>query len=174
MHLCGQGRRYVTLDDMALRELARNDPELLIQRFPPPALIDEIQYAPQLLPQIKLAIDRGARKGDYWLTGSQQFHMMSGVTESLAGRVAVISILGFSAREHERRPSETAPFMPDRDGALFPVEVKLGATPKPRWVQSFKALHRLGKPVGPGVVICMRAHPCPIDRENNAVPISMI
>ena len=108
-HLCTSGRRYVTLDDYSLRSIARQDPALFLQQFPPPLLIDEIQYAPELLPQIKMSIDRSRRPGDFWLTGSQQFHMMQGVTESLAGRVAVVNMLGFSAREKEKRTVRLEP-----------------------------------------------------------------
>lgn len=56
--LCEAERRYVTLDDLAVRTLARQDPELFLQRFPPPVLIDEVQYAPQVLSGIKLSVDR--------------------------------------------------------------------------------------------------------------------
>jgi predicted AAA+ superfamily ATPase len=56
-HLAGGDRSYVSLDDLSVRELARRDPRLLLQRFPPPVLIDKIQYAPELLPRIKQVID---------------------------------------------------------------------------------------------------------------------
>ena len=62
----------------------------------PPMLIDEIQYAPELLPCIKMTVDNSHGPGPFWLTGSQQFHLMKGVSESLAGRVAVVSLLGLS------------------------------------------------------------------------------
>ena len=80
-------RAYVTMDDTKERVMAKSEPELFLQRYPGPILIDEIQYAPELLPYIKMAVDRGRKKGEFWLTGSQQFHLMAGVTESLAGRV---------------------------------------------------------------------------------------
>jgi predicted AAA+ superfamily ATPase len=67
-HLAGGERTYVTLDDPLVRELARSDPGLFLQRFQPPALIDEIQYAPQLLPMIKLLADQERRPGLFWLT----------------------------------------------------------------------------------------------------------
>jgi len=111
-HLCGRDRRYVSLDHPASRELASGDPGLFLQRYPPPVLIDEIQYAPGLLPRIKMHIDAERKTGAFWLTGSQQFHMMKGVTESLAGRVAVINLLGFSARERDRLRLDAPPFLP--------------------------------------------------------------
>ena len=73
-------RRYVTLDDPLVLELAKEDPALFMQRFPSPVLIDEIQYAPELLPHIKMAEDAQRRPGMFWLTGSQQFHLMKGIS----------------------------------------------------------------------------------------------
>jgi hypothetical protein len=122
-HVAGTNRRYVSLDDPTLRELAVSDPNLFLGRFPPPLLIDEIQYAPGLLPYLKLRIDAQRKPGAFWLTGSQQFQMMKGVTETLAGRVAVINLLGFSQRERAARRWDAEPFLPDprvlaRRGAL--------------------------------------------------------
>ena len=107
------GRRYATLDDLNLRQLAQKDPRLFVQTFKPPAIIDEIQYAPQLLSAIKIEVDRQKQKpGMYWLTGSQKFSLMRGIAESLAGRAAVIDLLGLSQAEIEGRP-EMPPFLPD-------------------------------------------------------------
>jgi len=111
-HLCGDDRRYVTLDDLALRALANEDPALFLQKYPPPVLIDEIQYAPALLPYIKMDIDANRVPGAYWLTGSQQFVLMQGITESLAGRVAIMNLLGFSGRERVRGDLSVEPFLP--------------------------------------------------------------
>lgn len=112
--LRGKERNYVTLDDPLVVSLAREDPALFLQRFEPPVLIDEIQYAPGLLPHIKMAVDSARRPGMFWLTGSQPFHLMQGVSESLAGRVAVVQLLGFSRREAEGKGQETSvpPFLP--------------------------------------------------------------
>ena len=111
-HAAGAERRYVTLDDPQARTLANDDPGLFLQRFAPPVLIDEIQYAPQLLPHIKMAVDTRQQPGDFWLTGSQQFHLMQGVSESLAGRVGIVNLLGFSRRELTGRSSRVEPFLP--------------------------------------------------------------
>ena len=97
--LSEKGRNYVSLDSRMNREMAVNEPELFLQRFPPPVLIDEFQYAKELLPFIKIHVDKNKRNGDYWLTGSQMFHMLKGVSESLAGRVAVIPMQGLSTSE---------------------------------------------------------------------------
>lgn len=92
-------RRYVSLDNTAQRSLAQSDPELFLQRFRPPVLIDEIQYAPELLPYIKLLVDASDKTGLFWLTGSQPFHLMRGLSESLAGRVGIVEMLGISNSE---------------------------------------------------------------------------
>ena len=93
------GRTYVTLDDPSVLALAREDPALFLQRFPAPLLIDEIQYAPELLPYIKMRSDEARQPGLFWLTGSQQFHLMKGISESLAGRVGIVQLFGLSRRE---------------------------------------------------------------------------
>lgn len=110
-HLAGELRTYVTLDDPMIRSMANEDPALFLQRFQPPIVIDEIQYAPQLLPHIKMQVDRDGKPGMFWLTGSQQFHLMKGVSESLAGRTGVVNLLGFSRRELENHP-HSLPFIP--------------------------------------------------------------
>jgi len=81
-------------------------PSLFLQRYTPPLLIDEIQYAPDLLPYIKMYVDENKKKGDFWLTGSQMFHQMKNVSESLAGRVAVIQMSGLSASEIKNETSQ--------------------------------------------------------------------
>ena len=111
-HLSEDERTYVTLDDPLLLDLAKRDPALFLQRFRPPLLIDEIQYAPELLPYIKMEADKIGRPNLFWLTGSQQFHLMKGVSESLAGRVAIIRLLGFSRREMIGQSRELRPFVP--------------------------------------------------------------
>jgi len=142
-HLAGKERRVVTLDDPLVRALAVDDPALFLQRFPPPLLIDEIQYAPSLLPHIKMAVDSDGRAGAFWLTGSQQFHLMRGVSESLAGRVGVVQLLGFSNRELVGDPM-SAPFCPDpktlngrREAPLLLPELFFRI-----WRGSFPALHQ--------------------------------
>lgn len=104
-------RKYVTLDDPDIRYLAKKDPALFLQRYTPPVLIDEIQYATELLPYIKMSVDRSKRKGDFWITGSQVFQLMKNVSESLAGRVGIVNLLGLSDAEIYNEPSE--PFQTD-------------------------------------------------------------
>lgn len=100
----GPERTVVTLDDPETRRLAKTDPAFFFQTYRPPLLIDEIQYAPELFPFVKMACDRERRNGLFWMTGSQQFDMMRNVSESLAGRVAVLDLLGLSSAETARRP----------------------------------------------------------------------
>ena len=91
-------RTYVTMDDINVRSLAMTEPGLFLQRYKPPLLIDEIQMAPKLLPYIKMYVDEHGN-GDFWLTGSHAFDLMENVTESLAGRIAIVHLLGFSHAE---------------------------------------------------------------------------
>ena len=76
-----------------------SDPDLFLQLHPAPILIDEVQYAPELFPYIKMRIDGGAAPGSYWLTGSQAFHLMDLAQESLAGRVAILHMSALSQAE---------------------------------------------------------------------------
>lgn len=104
--MAGVERKYVSLDDPVARQLAKEEPLLFLQRYEPPVFIDEIQYAPELLPYIKLHIDKHKRNGDFWLTGSQMFRMMKGVRESLAGRVGIVPMQGLSVSELNALPNE--------------------------------------------------------------------
>lgn len=113
-HLAEDGRKIVTLDDPDVRYLAKTDPALFLQRYNAPVLIDEIQYAPELLPYIKMEVDKEKQNGAYWLTGSQAFHLMKNVSESLAGRVGIISLLGLSNSEVTGVSSEVFSTDPQR------------------------------------------------------------
>lgn len=105
-------RAYVSLDDMEARMMAQEDPAHFFERFTPPVLIDEVQKAPNLFPFIKRIADKSPKKGQFWLTVSQQFHLMKNVSESLAGRVAILDLQGFS--QSEKAKDETRPaFRPD-------------------------------------------------------------
>lgn len=71
---------------------ARQDPDLFLQNFAAPLILDEIQYAPELLPVLKRTVDQSDEKGQYLLTGSQQISILKNVAESMAGRVAILEI----------------------------------------------------------------------------------
>lgn len=106
-HLFSQSHQYVSLDDPQIRVMANRDPSLFLDNFQPPLIIDEIQYAPQLLSHIKIAIDNHrSQKGLFLLTGSQNFPLMAGVGESLAGRIAVFTLLTFSMEEQLKTSKE--------------------------------------------------------------------
>lgn len=92
-------RTYVNLDDMQARDLAKQDPRLFFQQYPLPIIIDEVQNAPELFPEIKRIVDEREEKGQIWLTGSQQFNMMRNVQESLAGRIGILKMYSLSKQE---------------------------------------------------------------------------
>lgn len=106
-HCAERTRHYVNLDDLQIRERANQDPILFMRDLTLPLIIDEIQYAPELLSGIKMLADSGVPPGSIWLTGSQNFEVMSGVQESLAGRVAILNLLGLS--DHEKSVSFDRP-----------------------------------------------------------------
>jgi len=101
---------YITLDYPRIRELAKTDPELFLQQYQPPLIIDEIQYAPELLQYIKIKVDDDRSFGQYFLTGSQMFRLMKNVSESLAGRVGLLSLYGLSRSEILNK--DETPFLP--------------------------------------------------------------
>lgn len=90
---------YLSLDLPANAEAAHTDPERLLEQYSEPVIIDEIQYAPSLLRYLKYRIDRKRTPGQYFLTGSQVFELMQGVSESLAGRCAVLTLHTLSQSE---------------------------------------------------------------------------
>ncbi len=143
-HISEAGRTYVTLDDPNLVMLAKEDPKLFLERFPPPVLIDEIQYAPELLPIIKMSVDRNRKAGQYWLTGAQQFHLMKGVSESLAGRVGIVNLLGLSLKEQLNFGAQVRPFLPTlqffQDGENNSIQIGLKEVFRHIWRGSFPAL----------------------------------
>jgi predicted AAA+ superfamily ATPase len=114
--LSDENRKYVTLDDPNDRLLAKEDPKLFLERYSPPVLIDEIQYAPELLPYIKIHVDNHKKEGDYWLTGSKMFRLMENVQESLAGRAGVLRMFSFTNSEILRR--NIGPIEFDKDSLL--------------------------------------------------------
>jgi len=138
--MCSEGKRaYVTLDDMDMRQLAQQDPALFLQTWPAPVTIDEVQYAPQLFSAIKMAVDKDPSNGQFWLTGSQKFQLMQGLTESLAGRVAIVDLLGLSQAESQGRAQLSQPFLPTSDWIA-----QARAIAKPQSLQSFYAQIWLG------------------------------
>ncbi|MDR3244116.1 MAG: ATP-binding protein, partial [Elusimicrobiota bacterium] len=120
-------RKYITLDDLNARQAAKEDPKKFIQDNPPPIIIDEVQYAPELFPYIKIWADErqydymahnnsaANPNGAFWLTGSQSFNLMQGVQESMAGRVCIINLFGLSYKESIGKSFAFKPFLPSSD-----------------------------------------------------------
>ena len=101
--------RYITLDDPVLRRSATEDPGLFLDRCPDGCIIDEVQYAPGILPYIKMRADRDRSKtGVFLLIASEVFPLMEGLSESLAGRAAIFELLGISAGEYEVKGTDVA------------------------------------------------------------------
>ena len=153
-HLGKGERTYVTLDDPMLASLAREEPALFLQRFKPPVLIDEIQYAPELLPYIKIQVDRDRQPGAFWLTGSQQFQLMRGVSESLAGRVGIVNLMGLSLKELHYQSEHAPPFLPTENHLQerneFSYSLSLQDLYRYIWRGSFPAMWLLGEDDGNG------------------------
>ena len=98
---------YVSLDDEVLRNQANKDPKLFLEEHPYPLLIDEAEYAPNLFTYLKMKVDEVEEYGMYWLTGSQQFHLMKKASESLAGRVGIINLNSFTYSEIKQNTNKT-------------------------------------------------------------------
>ena len=104
-HLFGSHYRYVSLETPDVRAAATEDPRGFLELYPPPVIFDEVQYAPDLLSYIKEKIDADrAKNGQYLMTGSQNLLLAEKVTESLAGRAAMLRLLPLSRRESEGQP----------------------------------------------------------------------
>ncbi|MBI5233278.1 MAG: ATP-binding protein [Deltaproteobacteria bacterium] len=110
-HLFGGKYRYISIEPPDVRLSATKDPRGFIEMQPPPIIFDEIQYAPELLPYIKEKIDADRGKyGQYLITGSQNLLLMEKVTESLAGRAAMLKLLPLTRREVEGLPQKRLPW----------------------------------------------------------------
>lgn len=102
---------YVTLDDPMQLRAAIEEPASFLLDNRPPVFVDEIQYAPNIFPYIKMYVDQQQVKGAFFLSGSQQFRLMQNVSESLSGRLGILNLLGLSLREIEALPFYEA-FLP--------------------------------------------------------------
>ena len=103
-----------SLDDPIIRASAIEESGTFFKDNPPPVFVDEIQKAPALFEQIKLLLDKSRKKGQFYMCGSQQFKMMKGVSESLAGRIGLLTLLGLSLREMNDTAFDR-PFIPTDD-----------------------------------------------------------
>ena len=102
---------HVTMDDAILRASAAENQNTFLKDFPPPLFIDEIQKAPNLFEQIKISLDSTHKKGQFFLSGSQQFKMMKHISESLSGRIGILNLQSLSLREITGVTEQT-PFLP--------------------------------------------------------------
>lgn len=105
--LFGKTHAYVNMEEIDVRIRANSDPKGFLSHNKIPIIIDEIQYVPELFSYIKSAIDQKRKPGQWIITGSQQYSLMKHVSDSLAGRVAVMSLLPFSFAEQMRRGRQT-------------------------------------------------------------------
>lgn len=151
LEMCvGQKRNYVTLDDLQARDLAQKDPALFLKTYKSPIIIDEVQYAPGLFTYIKIEVDRKKKNGLFWLTGSQHFHLMKGITESLAGRIAILNLLGLSQRELKGKKSLLSqPFLPHANWIKH-ARKNMAASSlmkiyKQIWLGSFPRMHNISR-----------------------------
>lgn len=113
-HLYGESHRYVSLEPPDVRAVASADPRGFLALYPPPVIFDEVQYAPDLLPYVKEHVDaRRGERGQFLLTGSQNLLLMERVTETLAGRAAMLRLLPLSEREARGEPQAPLPWEGD-------------------------------------------------------------
>ena len=134
-------RTYVSLDDSDSLALAKADPKMFFERFRPPIIIDEVQRAPELFPYIKLMCDASDERGRFWLTGSEQFSMMKGISESLAGRIGILRLYPLSQAEIDGT-SFDAPL----DFEMDTLVAREKQAPRITLVDLFKRIHRGGMP----------------------------
>ena len=103
--------KMITFDDPFMEDQAKNNPEMFMMLNEPPVFLDEIQYVPSLFRYIKMTCDKSNEKGQFFLSGSQPFKLMDMVSDSMAGRIAVIELAPLSLREI-MGSSFTGPFLP--------------------------------------------------------------
>ena len=96
---CFNDYEYISMENADLRELALMDPRGFLKRYSDHIILDEIQRAPQLLSYLQTHVDNENRSGMYLLAGSQSFLLMQGLSQSLAGRTALLTLLPFSRKE---------------------------------------------------------------------------
>ena len=107
------GMKKVSLDDETLRREAKENPKIFLDTYKPPLFIDEVQYAPELFPYIKMKVDEADEMGMYWLSGSQAFGLMKNVSESLAGRAGIVEMNSFTYSETQSSVKGKVPFDPE-------------------------------------------------------------
>lgn len=112
---------YITFDDISVRSIAVNDPALFVSTLKTPVILDEIQFVPNLLSYIKIHIDNKRVNGQFLMTGSQVFNVMQGISETLAGRIALFELLPLSFGELKQIPKEPADCFKQILKGFYPV-----------------------------------------------------
>lgn len=123
----GENYRYITFDNPLVLNQALDDPTLFFLNYSGKLILDEIQYAPGLFSSLKWEIDKQKQNGQFLLSGSQAFQLMQSVSESLAGRIVILKLQGFSLREIHQVAFYRA-FVPD-DAYLHDREAQLKPYP---------------------------------------------
>lgn len=132
---------YLTFDDPSEELSAKNDAKTFIEFHQPPFMFDEIQYVQDLFRYLKIEIDKNRTNGMYYLTGSQQFHLMEAATESLSGRIGIVQLYPFSEREL-LGDSFTEPFIPTKEYLLGRNSSLLKAKTEFSAQKTWKSIHR--------------------------------
>lgn len=132
---------YLTFDDPSEELSAKNDAKTFIEFHQPPFMFDEIQYVQELFRYLKIEIDKNRTNGMYYLTGSQQFHLMEAATESLSGRIGIVQLYPFSEREL-LGDSFTEPFIPTKEYLLERNSYLLKAKTEFSVQKTWKSIHR--------------------------------
>lgn len=117
------GMKKVSLDDEVLRREAKENPKVFLDTYGAPLFIDEVQYAPELFPYIKMKVDESGEMGMYWLSGSQAFSLMKNVSESLAGRAGIVEMNSFTYSEACSQAEGKLPFDPETPKENEPLDV---------------------------------------------------
>lgn len=130
------GYKYVNLEDTELREFANSDPKGFLNNYGTKLIIDEVQYVPKLLSHIQVIVDRSDKKGQFILTGSQNFLLMENISQSLAGRVAIYNLLPFSTDELKQAGKENSDYDTYLYKGFYPriYKEKLNATD---WLKNY-------------------------------------
>ena len=133
-------RGYASLEDPDTREFAAGDPRGFLAQFPDGAVLDEVQRCPSLFSYLQGAVDADRRMGRFILTGSQQFGLMEAITQSLAGRVAMLQLLPFSLPELQVAGKAPATVDELLSGGLFPPVHDRAVEPA-AWLKSYVATY---------------------------------
>lgn len=158
--LFGSSFRTFVFDPVQDLYGVRKDPDLFLRNNPPPLVLDEIQYVPELVPALKRYVDENRRPGMYIITGSQRWHIMRNLAESLAGRVALLELPSFCLQETEERCDRPCWLNQWLDAAPAGVDRGLAALSKYRstghsltqriWRGGFPEVQSLDQAVVPG------------------------